>query len=1092
MQEYTSFLATKSIISQPTGKHVEIDSISPVLFDWQRALTQWAIKHGRAGLFASTGLGKGLMGLEFARLTGETSLIVAPLAVAQQFVKEAKKKLNMDIRYVRTAADILPGINVTNYDRLQHFYGCNVDSIVCDESAIIKHVGSKTQKALLDNFLHIPYRLSTTATPAPNDVSEMAQQAEYLGVMKRTSMLATFFVHDDNGWRLRGHASQAFYRWMASWAMALRKPEDLGYNGAAFQLPPLIIKEHFIKTEWQREGELFPGMGLKGITDRISVRKQTTEARAEYAAQLAIDAGDQVIIWCGTNDESALITKLLKPYGAVEVKGSDAAEAKEERLLSFADGTIPILVTKAKIAGWGMNFQSAHHAIFLGLNDSHELYFQAVRRLWRYGQTHPVTTHVVLSEHERPIWENVQRKEREATQMVDGLIEAVKEYEQDSLRPHIRKVVSMAIREEKTEQYHIFNGDSCDTIQHVESESVHFTMYSPPFLALYQYNASERDMGNCQSPDEFFLHHGYLADALMRAMIPGRILAMHVSDVPAMQVRDDWIGLKNFSGHMIDHMVARGWFYHGKYICDKDPQALKHGTPVRTPDGWTPIEHLKIGDSVIGQDGNSTEVIGVWPQGMRQMYRVTFSDNTSLECDANHLWTVRAHGKKWNTDAEKQWMTIRTEVLRDKVMTSGGRYRYEIPLVSPISSPSHTVNMPLDAYVLGALLGDGNISQRSTMDLTIEPAIADIIAQRLPSTCKIVQRAYGAKGGGAVCRYTITSSLWHQNAVLDELRMLGMQGLRAWDKHVPASYKYGSVATRLDVLRGLMDTDGTCRKNGMPYFATVSEHLAADVIEIVQSLGGLATQYIEQPTYIYKGTRREGRQRYVVALSMPHGMNPFLLERKAQRWHRTRAVTRRIVSIEPTESAPCTCITVAAHDGLFVTQHHVVTHNSQAIRIRAKGLAFQQLHKDAAWMRPALPDYILLFRKPGENPTPVIPDIDNNTWIEWAHPVWYSTSRDKNNGFRETYTLNTAEAKEHDDDRHICPLAIDLVERCVRLYTNPGELCCDPFAGIGTVGFVALQRERRFLGSELKGSYYDTMLKNLARAQQTKSQLSLV
>jgi superfamily II DNA or RNA helicase len=439
-RNYADFLVQKQLIDQPTGIDVALDTLAPALFDWQAALAQWALRRGRAGLFASTGLGKTIMQCEWARHIPGEVLILAPLAVTQQTIREAHDKLGLTIQYVRRTEERRERICITNYDLLEHFLDLDVQGIVLDESSCLKGIASKRRELLFKHFTHIPFRLCATATPAPNDIAEMAMHAEFLGVMTRTAMLATFFVHDDEGWRLRGHAKDAFYRWLSSWAMALRNPDDIGYDGSAFQLPPLITKEHFLVWEGARkladaDGQLglVGSQKLHGITDRALVRKATSQMRAAYAAAMIRQTEGQVIVWAGLNEESTMITKLLAGEDVREVTGSDNPEKKERDLLVFARGECRILVTKASIAGWGLNFQRAHTAVFLGLNDSQEMYYQAVRRLWRYGQQKPVTTHVVLSDHEQPIWENVQRKEREAMHMIDGLVEAMKGYEQAAL-----------------------------------------------------------------------------------------------------------------------------------------------------------------------------------------------------------------------------------------------------------------------------------------------------------------------------------------------------------------------------------------------------------------------------------------------------------------------------------------------------------------------------------------------------------------------------------------------------------------------------------------------------------------------------------
>ena len=738
---YEDFLATKRFTDPPSGHAVVLEDIHASLYPFQAAMTRWTIQRGRAGLFADRGLGKTRMQIAWAAHVPGRTLIVAPLAVTQQTIREAAL-MDLTVQYVRAPEQMAQQICITNYDMLQHFVGVTLGGICLDESAAIKHIGAKRRRLLLDHFTHIPYRLCCSAMPAPNSVEEMGSQAEFLGVMTMNDMRSTFFVHDDSGWRLRGHAKAHFYRWLASWCMAVRSPYDLGFDGSSFVLPPHTIVPHFL--EWDARRLLANGDGqlgiagtqqLHGITDRVAVRQQTTLLRCEYAVKLAQEAEGQVVLWCGLDEESKALTSLLGDE-AYEVKGSQTPEEKERRLMGFVDGERKYLVTKASIAGWGLNFQNAHCQLFVGLNDSQESFYQTTGRLYRYGQKHPVTTHVVLSEHERPIWENVQRKEREAMTMIEGLIAEVKDYEQEELG--MQKTVAVPdapAREYQTEQYHVYNGDSCDVLKTWDQNSIGLAVFSPPFSTLYQYNATERDLGNSKSEAEFFAHFGFIADELLRVLMPGRLVAMHISEIPAMLVRDGWIGMHNFVGHMCDHMTEHGWIRHGEIVITKSPQ-------------------------------------------------------------------------------------------------------------------------------------------------------------------------------------------------------------------------------------------------------------------------------------------------------------------------------------------------------------------SQAIRMHPKGLSFTQLRKDASWMRPALVDKILLFRKPGENPIPVISDVDNETWIKWANGVWYGLHDDKA-GICETDTLNTAEGRTENDDKHICALQLQVIERCIRLWSNPDERVASPFMGIGSEGYEALRLGRYFVGCELKPSYYDTALKNLGRAAHLQTQEDL-
>jgi DNA modification methylase/superfamily II DNA or RNA helicase len=716
---YQAFLDAKRLIAPSAGREVDPDDLHPSLFGFQRDLVRWALRKGRAALFADTGLGKTRMQLEWARHSGQRTLILAPLAVTNQTIREAATvglHDGLDIAYAREAGPGLPDIVVTNYEMLDRFDPASFGAVVLDESSILKAYDGKTRTRIIEAFADTPMRLACTATPAPNDIAELANHAEFLGVLSRVEMLATFFVHDDKGWRLKGHAREPFWRWLASWGMSLRRPSDLGYPDDGYLLPPLRVHRHVVDADWSPDGQLF-AYGLGGITDRAAIRKSTLVDRADFAAEvIGAKPDEQWLVWCGLNDEANAITERVE--GAVNVEGSWSPDAKADALTRFADGRLRVLVTKPSIAGFGMNFQACAQMVFLGLSDSFEQYYQATRRCWRFGQTHPVDVHVVISDPERVVFDNVLRKEQEALQMQEELVGQVAAYEQAEVAQAGERM-EYATDAVSGPDWTLLLGDSAERLAELPDQSVDLSIFSPPFQSLYVYSPTERDLGNSASPDQFWTHYGYISAELLRVTRPGRNVCVHVAQVTTTKAGDGVIGLRDFRGDMIRHMTDAGFVYHGEVCIDKDPQA-------------------------------------------------------------------------------------------------------------------------------------------------------------------------------------------------------------------------------------------------------------------------------------------------------------------------------------------------------------------QAIRTHSKSLLFVQLRKDASWLRPALADYVLVFRAPGDNQVPVKPDISNEEWIEWARPIWY--------GIRESDTLNVRPARSADDERHICPLQLGTIERCVRLWSNKGETVLDPFAGIGSTGFEALRHDRRFVGVELKPEYFNVARGNLSRA----------
>lgn len=567
---YARFLKTKAIVDVPTGKTVALESFNPKLFDFQRLIARWALKRGRAAIFADCGLGKTFIQLEWGRMVGGRGLIVAPLCVSQQTIREGAK-LGIPVTYAHDKSEVGDGITITNYERLERFDPSAFEFVVLDESSILKSFDGKTQALVKEMFAKTPYRLACTATPAPNDISELANHAEFLGVMSKVEMLATFFVHDEQDWRMKGHAQEAFWKWLASWSVCLRKPSDIGCDDARFTLPPLNLHRIQVESNIKEEGMLF-GVDVVGLQSRIRARKGTVAQRVSAAAKLSNDDHEnQWLLWCGLNSESEALTKAIP--GAVEVKGGDSIEHKERAMMGFVDGSVRVLVTKPSIAGFGMNFQNCHKMAFVGLSDSYEEFYQACRRVWRFGQKKACDIYIVTADIEGPVVENIKHKEAESERMHAEMIKHMKELETQAVRAVVRE-------REKHKRDHIEEngwrmnlGDTCEIIKEIPAESIDFSICSPPFSALYTYTNSDRDMGNSKSDTQFFEHYGFLIGEWLRITKPGRIAAIHVAQVPAMLARDGYIGLKDFRGGVIAAHIKAGWIFHGEITVDKNPQA---------------------------------------------------------------------------------------------------------------------------------------------------------------------------------------------------------------------------------------------------------------------------------------------------------------------------------------------------------------------------------------------------------------------------------------------------------------------------------------------------------------------------------------
>lgn len=728
-EEYALLLQRKTAVILPVGIEVDPGSINSTLFPFQRDIVRWALRKGRCAIWADTGLGKTFIQVEWARHIDGDVLIVAPLAVVQQTVNEAAK-LGVTVRYCRHGSEVQQGITITNYEMVEHFDAARFSGVVLDESSILKNLDGVTRKTLTAMFAQTPYRLCCTATPAPNDVTEIGRHAEFLGVMTNTEMLAAFFINSlkqkDGTYRLKRHAVNKFYRWLASWAMAIKKPSNLGYSDEGYELPPLNVELIAVDSDYTAEGML-PGFHSEiSAIEAKRIRRMTIAERIEAIAPMVNSSTEQWVVWCGLNDEASELAKAIP--GAVDLRGSMTPEEKSRITFEFASGAIRVLITKTSITGFGVNWQNCHNTAFFGMDYSWESYYQAVRRFYRFGQQKPVNVYVITSNQERSVFDTVLSKEKEAIAMTDELVKRAVDYERAELAGVQVEDYTYATGESKGKHWRMLLGDSCERIAELDANSIDLSVFSPPFISLYTYTPTERDMGNSKNEGEFFAQFQFIINGLMRATRPGRNCCVHVQQIALTKVNNGVIGIKDFRGDVIRQFVASGWIFHGEVTIDKNPQV-------------------------------------------------------------------------------------------------------------------------------------------------------------------------------------------------------------------------------------------------------------------------------------------------------------------------------------------------------------------QAIRTKTKGLMFQQLHKDSTANRPAFADYLLIFQKPGENEVEVVPDVTNEEWITWAHPVWYD--------IKETDVLNAAVARSSEDERHICPLQLGLIERCIRLWTNDGEVVFDPFAGIGSTGHEAVRLGRSFVGIELKPEYFQTATKNLRQAELKRDQVTL-
>ena len=558
---YLDFLQTKQKTHILSGFDVDEKQLNNKMFDFQKFIVKRALKAGKYAIFADCGLGKTLMQLEWAnqvcKETKSKVLILAPLAVVGQTIQEGLK-FGIDME----------NINVQNYEQLDNI-DCSIYSgIVLDESSILKNFEGATKKQIIDNFISTPYKLACTATPSPNDPMELGNHSEFLDVMSRNEMLAMYFVHDGGEtakWRLKGHAIKMFYQFVGSWAIMLNKPLDIGFEMIGYDLPKLNLLENQIKTTKRDNGSLFNDAIISATNFNAELRLTKIERLDEVVKLVNGKPDENFIIWIKQNEEGEMLKKLLPD--AVEVKGSDSNEWKKDKLLGFANNEFRVLITKTKIASFGMNYQNCRNQIFASLDFSFEGLYQAIRRSYRFGQKNEVNIYLITTDTMANVKQAIDTKQKQFEIMQDEMAKAVNL----NLAGQIMQVGEFDTTEENNEWFSIQRGDCVQLIQNVKDESIGLSVFSPPFAELYTYSNHLEDMGNSKDYNEFLHQFSFLIKELYRVMMSGRNVAVHCMDLPVQKGKHGYIGLRDFSGLLLKAFEDAGFVYASRVTIWKDP-----------------------------------------------------------------------------------------------------------------------------------------------------------------------------------------------------------------------------------------------------------------------------------------------------------------------------------------------------------------------------------------------------------------------------------------------------------------------------------------------------------------------------------------
>lgn len=566
---YDEFLKSKQKTFIESGFEVNDNELNSNLFDFQKFIVKKALKKGRFAIFADCGMGKTIMQLSWANAvyihTGKKVILLAPLAVKGQTLEEAHK-FGIDMN----------SFDVVNYEQLENTDVSIYSGVVLDESSILKNYQGSTKQLIIDTFKDFDYKLACTATPSPNDHLELGNHAEFLNVMRSKEMVSIFFINDAfnkdhtiSKWRLKKHSEKDFWKWVSSWSIMISNPSDIGFDGSTYVLPELQMNELKIDVDKQDNGKLFNDIKVSA-TEFYKELRTTQEHRCKAVAEIVNNSNESFIIWVKSNEEEKEICSLIPD--AVAVNGSDKPEVKEKRLLGFAKNEFRVLVTKTKIAQFGLNYQHCQNQIFLSFDFSFEGLYQAIRRSWRFGQKKQVNITLVIVETMGNVIESIKEKQLKFEKMQKEMQLAMNEANGNI------DITDNNFRTEKGIDWTLVNGDSTQFIKTIPDESIDFSFFSPPFSDLYMYSDDPRDMSNNSSYDNFFKHFEFLIPELLRVIKKGRLVSMHCTQLSTSKGKDGKLEIVDFRGDLIRAMQKYGFIFHAEVAIWKDPKIIAQRT----------------------------------------------------------------------------------------------------------------------------------------------------------------------------------------------------------------------------------------------------------------------------------------------------------------------------------------------------------------------------------------------------------------------------------------------------------------------------------------------------------------------------------
>lgn len=1043
---YEEFLKQKEIHIVKSGFKVDEKDLNPMLFDFQKYCVKKALEIGKFALFEDCGLGKTIQQLEWCKKVSDQInmpvLILAPLGVVPQTICEGVK-FGYEVKELGlTVFDqyLSKGIYITNYDNLENIDAYLFGGIVLDESSILKNFDGKTKQKIIDDFSNTPYKLACTATPSPNDTMELCNHAEFLNVMNRNEMLAMYFVHDGgstSSWRLKGHAQKAFWDFVSTWAVMLTNPSDIGFDGSKYILPELNIEEVYIETKRRNNGELFNSMAVSATTFHKELNATMTE-RMNKVSEMVNNSSEKFIIWIGHDEEGKILKELIP--GSIEVKGSDQKSYKKEKLLGFAKGEFRVLITKLKIAQFGLNYQNCHNQIFASLDFSFEATYQGIRRSWRFGQTDKVNIYLIVTD----TMQNVRKSIIEKQNAFETMQKAMREATNRNIK-HLTKLVKMEVQKSyKSDSCDIRLGDCVQLIKDVPDNSIGFSIFSPPFAELYTYSDKLEDMGNSKDYKEFFFAFKFLVKELYRVLWSGRNVAVHCMDLPIQKGKEGFIGLRDFSGMILEAFTEVGFIYHSRVTIWKNPVTEMQRTKA-----------LGLLHKQVKKDSSMSRV------GIPDYLMVFRKDG-----EHKHPIHCGIDVDTWQQYASPVWMDIDYSNTLNAVSGREGGDEKHICLAEGTLVLTKRGYVPIEAIEIG------------DETLTHTGSWKKIVALAKTGENKDTVRVNAQGVPNLIC--TPNHNIWSRDRKLGT-RAKVLTSVPQWNEAKDLIGKYvnqklppiveSCVSAQEWWIIGRWIADGHLDVRGHQFIVSIGDNKVEQFREMAKGYIGSESKKVGCTQFGIKGLSYEARA----------------ILFKCGKGAENKVLPYEIISLNKKLSKSF-LDGYKSGDGCEINGKILFSSVSRALLLGIS-LVVQRVYNKA----------LSIYAGRGERES-IIEGRSVNCKQEWCAVLspkydfakeddmgmWKRVKSVENACTHDVYNITVEDDHSYTAEGCIvknCPLQLDTIKRAIVLWSNEGDKVLTPFLGIGSEVYQSILLNRFGIGFELKESYFNEAIKNCKLAE---------